>query len=169
MTPEATKDIYSLLSDEGKGKLQVKKLTASQVSANIYCRDLLHGVGVITGPPGSGKTEFLVQTILPMLYDSIHPIKFETRVLIVTPNNHPADELAQRLYDEAQLHDWAKEAIIIRAYALPTEVDHIRYQSRTSNPNFESPNLIDEEEIATPSELTVAPLVYQLCKESTFR
>ncbi|CAD7958004.1 unnamed protein product [Amoebophrya sp. A120] len=55
---------------------------------------------ILWGPPGTGKTKTLVETIYQVLYTEEQP-----RILVCTPSNHSADLVVDRLIDLGVTHD----------------------------------------------------------------
>ncbi|MCJ1390346.1 hypothetical protein MMC18_003205 [Xylographa bjoerkii] len=126
-------------------------------------------VGVITGPPGKGKTNWIVQNVLLFIYSNIQA-RSETKgqVLVTSPNNSPADEVAQRPHEAAVQNNMGKDAIIIRVHSIDTEQDHIFHNADYEYNSYVSP--IDEERLlAELTEITDAPALYKLNQDTTKR
>jgi hypothetical protein len=111
-----TEDVYrGLPKGEIAHHLQHLSFTSSQKAAVQYLRSLPQGVGVITGPPGTGKTSFIAHVLVPILAP-----KDRKSVLLVTPSNYPADDLAQTV-DRVLKKSNIGLRIVIRMHSFSTE------------------------------------------------
>lgn len=111
------KDLYEPLRDQmSNAEIQkyMKKLNVEQSAAIESSRKLRASIQIIQGPPGTGKTFLLQQMVVPFLVS-----ERESMVLVSTPTNHGADDLAreirQALYD---LRDDPKLSHLKKRYIL---------------------------------------------------
>lgn len=112
-------NVYSHCSDEAMTLLKPDKFNEAQNEGLEYLYKLPNGMGIVTGPAATGKTEFILTILQPFLHakkDSAQP-----GVLICTPDNATADELACHIYNRAKLRADSREAIVIRMHNVTTE------------------------------------------------
>lgn len=160
-------DIYRNLQPEALKVLDTYGFDKSQQAATMHCRALPNGIGFFKGPPGTGKTNWLIGIILPFLYPTPEGIP-HNQVLVVTPNNKPCDEFAQRMSELAHQHKFSENAIIIRAYPFSTEQDHIYYTS-VAEGNRPSTYVepIDDGVAGLLDEMSIAGTMLALYKQET--
>ncbi len=94
------------------------QLTESQRRGLVHLRALPHGLGLIPGPPGTGKTHFIVESLLPLVLTS-------QKVLVLSASNDPVDHLAlaikAKLKAIGHKHAGHKRVRIIRPHTSDTE------------------------------------------------
>lgn len=145
-------------------------LTLSQRRAMNWARKLPNGFGLFTGPPGTGKTHFICQSMLPLLQARLKSGQ-TGKILVLSPSNDPVDRTAQSLLQavsEAGLSD----KVIIRMHSWTTEQEIIRRQEHQHMQNRLAPvSMIDESpELALMlSQYATASYLLEFYKASTHR
>lgn len=111
-------NIYSKCPSGVLDLIPTEHFNTGQNRALEYVQALPNGVGIITGPAGTGKTQFILDILQPFLSNrnTNHP-----QVLVCTPNNAAADDLARRLHSQSQDNGETKNAVIIRMHSVSTE------------------------------------------------
>ncbi|MCJ1247244.1 hypothetical protein MMC30_004458 [Trapelia coarctata] len=147
-----TVNIHEGLSNEALTVLNNINQNRGQIAVTHYCQNVPNGIGVINNPPGTGKTQTIVQITLPFCYNAGTPSSQSNnrQVLVVTPDNLPADGVAERLYITAQSITGCKDAIIVRVYAQKTEDDHIHHVAKPSPPS----TAINNDEVGTWAQMS---------------
>jgi hypothetical protein len=110
--------IYSKCSSKAVDLVPTEHFNTGQHRALEYVQALPNGVGIITGPAATGKTQFILDILQPFLSNrnTNHP-----QVLVCTPNNAAADDLARRLHSQSQDNEETKNAVIIRMHSISIE------------------------------------------------
>lgn len=95
-------------------------------------------MGIITGPAATGKTEFIMTIVQPFLY-RLASFKLNTfegfdypQVLICTPDDAAASQLASHIYNSAQENLDSQNAVVIRMHSVATETSAIEYENENS-------------------------------------
>lgn len=77
---------------------------------------------IISGPPGTGKTRTLVESVIQILRGNP-----EAKLLVVAPSNPAADTLASRLAKTLTRHEMFRLCSPARTFAeVPDDVSSIR-------------------------------------------
>ncbi|KAI9810511.1 MAG: DNA-binding protein SMUBP-2 [Phylliscum demangeonii] len=76
-------------------ELRQLNLTDSQRRALEYLRCLPLGLGLIHGPPGTGKTHFICQSLVPLMRFTKSDLK-GFKGLILSPSNDPVNDLTAK-------------------------------------------------------------------------
>ena len=146
-----------------------------QMSAVHLCRRMRGGQAFIQGPPGCGKTFFLMWISLIFVFYSskIEKISGSSRhqVLLAAAINDPVDDLARLTATAAQRLLPGRRVIIVRYHALTSE-DDVVYQvahQTHDKPANARPELFQESEVNLLSEMQGAHMVKRLYKEATDR
>jgi hypothetical protein len=148
-------NIYEKCSAEAMSLLKTDHFNDDQRQALDYVKALPNGVGLITGPAATGKSSFILDVLQPFLHVSSSVVGRRSqninhpRVLICTPDNAAADDLALRLYDLSQHRNSSKDAIIIRMHSISTEKGVLDAATLSSSDSDQSATNADDTTNAT--------------------
>lgn len=158
-------NMYALIpADQLAGRLAKLTLNGTQQEALTYCCNLPGGIGLIQGPPGSGKTYWCSQVVQPLMYKDK-----KNQILIVTPTNKTTDELVDRIQDTASQSKDTAQAIIIRFHSLDSEKDVIWKNAKGARDPGPTIINMDVRTIQILQQLEAAKYVYDMFQESTYR
>ena len=125
------------------------RLTASQALGIKHLRQLPNGLDIFKGPPGTGKSHFIAQSILPILKHT------EKKILLVTPSNDPVNDLAAIVHDTL-VTQGLNDKMIICLHSENTEQDIFGRNMRKdtihkhkSYPILEKGTVEEEESLST--------------------
>ena len=82
------------------------QLTASQALGIKHLCRLSNGLGLFSGPPGTGKLHFIAQSIIPILRHT------EEKILLVTPSNSPVNNLAATIQNITTAQGMSNKMVI---------------------------------------------------------
>ena len=94
------------------------------------------------------------------------PNGYQSRVLMCTPDNGAADELAERVFDRAATNPMSRNAIIIRAHSVATETDVLEARSKSTESAGRVP--AEEPDLDLP-QLTVASMLFDAFRTTQIR
>jgi hypothetical protein len=154
-------DIFARCSEEAMQLLNIGHFNLAQTQGVAYTRELPNGIGLITGPAGTGKSTLITTIIQPFLSGG------NSQVLLCTPDNATADNLAERVYRCARNHPQTENAIMIRVHSISTEKDVIDIECGKAAGD-KTTDVDDTEKIDLP-QLSVASMISAAFKESQRR
>ena len=67
--------------------------------AVTICNSIEPNVGLIIGPPGTGKTNVICNIILTLMSKQLAKTKTKPKLLICAPSNEAADALVRRIIE----------------------------------------------------------------------
>lgn len=161
--PKHQVDVYGELSPASvEDALKGLSLTQSQRAGVDHLRALPNGIGLFKGPPGTGKTHFIIEAILPLL---THPkATGPNKILILSPSNDPVDNVARAISTRTKQAGLDK-LVIIRLHSWSSEEKLINQEGR-SDPQQE-PSIDDNLTDEYFAEFETAYYVYQMANEVT--
>ncbi|XP_015121049.1 putative helicase mov-10-B.1 [Diachasma alloeum] len=113
-----------------------------QAILNILAKTSQPDPYILFGPPGTGKTSTLIEAIL-----QIHKRNSSTRILICTPSNSAADEIALKLLRHSP--DLIGESALYRLYSASRNIDDVHESIKSAS------NLASDEAIFLPKDVFV--------------
>ncbi|KAL0259312.1 hypothetical protein SLS55_005048 [Diplodia seriata] len=120
-------------------------LNGEQAEAVASLRSLPGSVGIVEGPPGTGKSHVITKAVLPLMFIAPDNKAPRQPVLILSASNKSVTQLATRLQDEADVfHQENTEPesahlvvppMVIRVHALSTEDAITLLDAESDRPN----------------------------------
>ena len=158
-------NVYYRVDRSSERYVKKSNYTEDQQKGINMLGKLQDNVGIITGPPGTGKTKTVVGIVTLLLAP---PVDGEPpyRVLITAPSNSPVDEAAERVYAETQKWNELKDRVVIRLYNLDTEKERMEY---TAAPDRETDDdrALDTATIDQMTEFSYSYSLYKMYKNAT--
>ncbi|KAI9818634.1 MAG: hypothetical protein M1826_001357 [Phylliscum demangeonii] len=143
---QATKDLYEGISDPGLGAyLQGLSLSPSQLRGLTYFRAIPHGLGLIQGPLGTGKTHLICQSLLPLLRFPSTEGRAH-KILLLSPSNDPINDLSATLIRAITAAGMVKR--VVRLHTWATEEEMVKTSAQRAHPREQVNHLIDDLEPA---------------------
>jgi hypothetical protein len=139
-------------------------ITPSQSLAIDYLRAIPNGLGIITGPPGTGKTHLVAQAIIPLI-----AANERRQILLLAPANEPEDDMARTTYKTARRAGFDR-TIVIRLHSMELESNilYARAKAMSTQPQEEEDE--DVPPVGDPlAELEVAQYVRDFYNTATAR
>ncbi|KAI9789412.1 MAG: ATP-dependent helicase NAM7 [Peltula sp. TS41687] len=140
--PEDSVDLYQVAQDQDKMDADITAINfnKSQRKAVEYLRHLPNGLGIISGPPGTGKSWFITRSIVPLLR---YPRSAEQKrqVLILAPGNDQVTGLS-KMMDEA-LVEASLTKTVIRLHSWTTEEELVQRQGKTAKGPIKVTSILD--------------------------
>ncbi|KAI1869629.1 hypothetical protein JX265_006719 [Neoarthrinium moseri] len=114
-----TFNIYHGLGDQNLVKDEVFQLNESQLKAINLARHAPAGFVLVQGGPGTGKTHFATEAVLPFFRDTK-----KHHLLLTSAGNRGADAMAEALYQRTKylIGNGISPGAIVRLHSIKTEI-----------------------------------------------
>ncbi|EKG20501.1 hypothetical protein MPH_02224 [Macrophomina phaseolina MS6] len=170
------KDLYDSVADNSALPALLDKmmaqLNAGQQEAARICRHLPGGVGIIEGPPGTGKTFLVNQLVQPLML--LPPKEGLSRqpLLLLSASNQSTDMMAARLHEIscttfARFRPLQPPPLIIRMFPVQTDRAIATAAATIARPDTQLPRF--EEVLPDLSQMMAAKLLMDRYSEATTR
>ena len=148
--------------------LERSKFNEAQRTAILTFRHIRNRFSLVTGPPGTGKTELLIFTVKTLI-GPVKPGHTKQRVLVVAPNNVPVDEAATRLFDEAMKDEATRAKVVIRCHSFDTEKGHVLAMTANAEERDSSLDPVDQGPAEEMDRLSITYSMYLTYRNATAR
>ena len=127
MWANLSKDAQRLAKKFEREMTQSQAETFSQYFAKLY-----RGFGLVNGPPGTGKTQLLISTVMVLVADNYEKPTDQkpNRIIVAGPANEQVDRLYNLMAKAAKEDHTTHNAMIVRFHARTTKTDYIVTKAR---------------------------------------
>jgi hypothetical protein len=164
-------DAYETVGEDVDDILGELPFNQKQRESLNHMRALPGGIGIFQGPPGSGKTYFIIHCILPFLTNPMHSSDTCTKhqVFITAPVNDPLSDIAYKLNELVKERIPWREVIIIRLHSFTTEHLVAWQPAELERPvSLDArPSIFKEDEVPILDQMLVAASVVNYYKQAT--
>ncbi|KAL4788904.1 P-loop containing nucleoside triphosphate hydrolase protein [Aspergillus venezuelensis] len=159
-------NLFAGLDEQADELVKTFNFNDEQMEGFQMLKRLVHGMGVIHGPPGTGKTFWLLRVLLPLLLPKPSEPDQRRQVMILGPSNNVVDAIAGNMHTLISQHDAPESDLVVtRLHSLTTEEELSREPANRNRP----PSATDRPAIIQASaesvileDMTTASLVASL-------